>query len=89
MVPRLIRRSQMDIRFPLAQIRLRQMVLLGRLVFESYCFSEELVAFTTRPRRVYVRFVSFPVQGPKRSSRRWYPVHLDTLKWSTASLNAF
>ena len=89
MVPRLIRRPQMDIRLPVAQIRLRQMVLLGRFVFDSYCFSEGLVAFTTRPRRVYVRFVLFPVQAPKRSSRRWYSVHEDTLTWSTAPLSAF
>ena len=88
MVPRLVRRVEMDIQLPVAQIKLCQMVFLSRFVFDSYCFSEELVAFTTRPRKVYVRFVLFPVQAPKRSSRRWYPVHLDTVKWSTACLNA-
>ena len=54
MVPRLVRRVEMDIQLSLAQIKLCQMVFLSRFVFDSYCFSEELVAFTTRPRRVYV-----------------------------------
>ena len=72
MVPRSFRRGEMDIQLPMEQIRLCQMVLLARCVFDSCCFSEELVAFTTRPRRLYVRFVLFPVQSPKRSSRRWY-----------------
>ena len=84
MVPRSSRHSQVRNRPPMAQ-----MVLLSLFVFDSCCFREELVAFTTRPRSVYVQFVLFPVEAPKRSSRRWYPIHLDTLKWSTASLNAF
>ena len=39
MVPRLIRRRQMDDRLPVAQINLCQMVLLSRFVFDSCCFS--------------------------------------------------
>ena len=54
MVPRLIRRRQMDDRLPVAQINLCQMVLLSRFVFDSCCFLEGHVAFTTRLRAVCV-----------------------------------
>ena len=67
MVPRLIRRVEMDIRLPVAQIRLRQMVLLGRFVFDLYCFSDELVAFI-------VPGTGCGATALKRSSRRCYPV---------------
>ena len=61
MVPRLVRRVEMDIQFPVAQIKLCQMVFF----------------------RKSVKTQGSIFKSPKRSSRRWYPVRLDRLKWTT------